>query len=102
MNRMVWVRALACAVLFSVAAAATPQASATATMQMGHCPDQAPSRHSKAGFTECTMACAASLPAMDSRDSNPLLIPREPVLPAIAQGLQGLHPETATPPPKRS
>jgi hyperosmotically inducible protein len=26
MNRMVWVRALACAVLFSIAAAATPQA----------------------------------------------------------------------------
>ncbi len=85
-----------------VATPAAAHASESATMPMGHCPEQAPGHHSKGGFTECTMACAAALPAVDSQGSNPPLIICEPVLPDNAQGLHGLHPETATPPPKSS
>ena len=69
-------------------------------MPMGHC-DQQGSKHApKAGFAECTMACSAALPAADlSRDEAPpaALVPLNPVAAAI---LLGLHPDTATPPPK--
>ncbi len=71
-------------------------------MPMGHCPDQAPTHDMKGGIPECTMACAAALPAGGSTVGEPLLIVCDPVRPGTADPLHGLHPETATPPPKRS
>jgi hypothetical protein len=72
-----------------------------ADMAMGHCPDQG-SHNGKYGFAECTMACAAALPAIDASREALLPVSSDPVLPAAAQRLHGLHPETATPPPRRS
>jgi hypothetical protein len=86
----------------SAAPAAAAHHSASASMAMQHCPEQAPSHHSKAGFVECTMACSAALPAVDLPQEQHLLIAYTPVTPAAAQVLDGLHPDTATPPPKAS
>jgi hypothetical protein len=70
------------------------------TMPMEHCPDQAPGHGGKAGFAECTMACSAALPAMDRAADEPLFIVNAPTEPPVVQALDGLHPETATPPPR--
>jgi hypothetical protein len=83
------------------AAATTPQAHRMA-MPMGHCPEQAPAPGGKSGFVECTMACAAALPAVETPRAQPRLIICLPIRPEAAQRLDGLTPETATPPPKRS
>jgi len=81
-------------------AAAAAQHAPTA-MPMGHCPEESPSQR-KAGFVECTMACSAALLATSFGPREPLAIVCAPDEPAIAQRLHGLHPETETPPPKRS
>ena len=84
-----------------VPAAAAPAHHYMAGGAMGHCPDQAPSHGKKAGFAECTMACAAALPAMDTPDAQGPLIAADPPRLAGTDMLTGLHPETATPPPRR-
>jgi hypothetical protein len=86
----------------AVAPAGTPHHSMMAGMPTGHCSDQAPSHDRKGAIAECTMACAASLPAAATSARDPLLIVCEPAFPSESQILRGLHPETATPPPKRS
>jgi hypothetical protein len=85
-----------------MAPAAAPQHQAMAGMPMGHCPDQGSDHHSKGGISECTMACAAALPAVVSSSADQSLIAREAVRAVFANPLHGLHPETATPPPKLS
>ena len=73
-----------------------------AAMPMQHCPDQTPGHDLKGGFAECTMVCSAALPAADlPRDMHPF-IACAPTEAAVARILHGLHPEIATPPPKRS
>lgn len=74
----------------------------SASMPMQHCPEQAPRQTGKAGFVECTMACSAALPAIDLSRDEPLLIVCAPPEAAAVHQLHGLHPDTATPPPKRS
>jgi len=69
---------------------------------MGHCPDQAPTHDMKGGIPECTMACAVAMPADGAAVGEPFLIVCEPIRPSAAEPLHGLHPETATPPPRRS
>ena len=86
----------------TAAPAAAAQHPAMASMPIEHCPEQAPQRGGKAGLVECTMACAAALPAADFRPGEPLMILCTPEAPSVAGGLRGLDPETATPPPKRS
>jgi hypothetical protein len=71
-------------------------------MPMGHCPDQGSHHDMKSGIAECTMACAGALPAADLARHQPLLVVCEPIQPAAAQRLHGLHPDPATPPPKDS
>jgi hypothetical protein len=85
-----------------MAPAAAAQHEAMAGMPMGHCPDQGSDRHSKGGISECTMACAAALPAVVSSSADQSFVAREAVRAVFANPLHGLHPETATPPPKRS
>lgn len=85
----------------------TPAAAAnspghSASMPMQHCPEQGTKHESKAAFAECTMACSAALPAIKAALDEPLSIDRAPDLASVAQVLHGLHPETATPPPKAS
>jgi hypothetical protein len=75
---------------------------ASASMVMSHCPDQKTADHAKGGAVECTMACAAALPAIDAPGQQPLLVACEPLEQSAAERLHGLHPETATPPPKHS
>jgi hypothetical protein len=82
-------------------ASAAP-AEAHAAMPMEHCPEQAPDHHSKAGFAQCTMACSAALPVAFAPGEQRFVIVCAPSERAAAQMLSGIHPETATPPPKRS
>ncbi len=84
------------------AAAATHHDMSAATMPMEHCPEQAPRQDSKGGFVECTMACSAALPAADLSPMKPMPVAYSPIEPAATQMLLGLHPDTATPPPKYS
>jgi hypothetical protein len=101
----VWKLLILIAVLlmpFGMTAPAAPHRMTAATMPIGHCPDQDSNHGMKAGFHECTMACAAALPAADLVASEPLTIVCQRIAPPAAERLHGLHPETATPPPKRS
>jgi hypothetical protein len=73
-----------------------------ASMPMGHCPDQDSHHGIKGGIAECAMACAGALPAAELAAREPLLIAGDPIQPIAAHRLDGLHPDTVTPPPKRS
>lgn len=84
------------------APATTAHHGTSANMPMQYCPEQAPSHHSKSGFAECTMACSAALPAVDSPQEQYLPAACGPVSAAASQVLRGLHPDIATPPPKAS
>ena len=86
----------------SPGAAAPVHHEMAAGMPMGHCPDQAPSHDKKSGFGECTMACAAALPAVEAPTAELPIVPPELTRLALTDRLHGLHPETATPPPRAS
>ena len=83
-------------------AASEPHHALGASMPMEHCPDRAPGHDSKGGVAQCTMACAAAVPASAASAEEPHLIAADVVVPDLTRSLHGLHPETATPPPKRS
>ena len=83
-------------------AAAATDAHHMASMPVQHCPDQAPTHDSKAGFVQCTMACSAALPAADAGQAEPYLLVCAPTEAAAVRQLHGLQLDTATPPPKRS
>jgi len=83
-------------------AASVPHQPMAMDMQMGHCPNQGSHHDMKSGIAECTMACAGALPAADLDRHQPRLIVCEPIQAVAAQRLHGLHPDPATPPPKRS
>lgn len=83
-------------------APAAAHQNAMAGMPMGHCDEGTTKHQPKGGFTECTMACSAALPAADTPRGKATPIASMPILPAAAHILHGVHPETATPPPKRS
>jgi hypothetical protein len=71
-----------------------------AGMPMEHCPDQTPRHDPKGALVQCTMACAAAVPASTVSAEEPHLAAAETAIPALTQRLHGLHPDTATPPPK--
>jgi hypothetical protein len=87
-----------------MAPAATAQTETSAhAMPMGHCDQQRQSRHDmKGGLADCTMACSAALPAVETAREGPVLIASSPVRPIAAQVLRGLTPDTADPPPRRT
>ena len=74
----------------------------TSSMPTKHSPEQKPNHVSKGAFAECTMACSAALPAVDRSSEQPSVAEAVPARPAAMRQLYGLHPETATPPPKLS
>lgn len=84
-------------------ASATPQYahSAASATPLEHCPDPAPQKEVP-GFAVCAMACAAALPAVGKSIADAPGILGAPEQFAAQSLLLGLHPETATPPPKRS
>ena len=82
------------------ALASASHSQVAAEMPMGHCPDQ--DHSAKGGMTECTMACAAALPATEVAVDDLIILGRDLVVSRSVHQLHGLHPETATPPPKRS
>jgi hypothetical protein len=84
------------------AAPSAAHAMPSTSMPMQHCPDQPASHSGKSGIAGCMMVCSAALPAADASDMRPYIIVCLPVQPDRADVLRGLHPETATPPPKRS
>ena len=79
-----------------------PHPAPMAGMPMEQCPDNAPRHKSDGSLDECTMACLAALPAADLAGPESLPITHDFVAPSRAIPLHGLHPDTATPPPKRS
>jgi hypothetical protein len=81
-------------------APAAAQHHAAMAMDMQHCPDPAPVHKDKGGIAVCTMACASALPALDVAQREPVAPREELVAVHAVQALDGLHPETATPPPK--
>jgi hypothetical protein len=87
---------------FGMTAATAAVEHHAASMPMQHCPDPTPNHDSKGAFVECTMACSGALPAVDRSSERPLVVEAEPAQPAAMKPLHGLHPETATPPPKFS
>jgi hypothetical protein len=91
------------AVLVMPLGMATPAAARPITdMAMSHCPDQGSHHQQKRALVECTMACASALPAFDRTDDEIAPIARLEFVSLPAQPLHGLHPDTATPPPKAS
>ena len=74
----------------------------SAGMPMQHCPEQRGKGDMKGGFADCSMACSAALPAVDRPREGHSPIAGPPTAPAAARELHGLHPDTATPPPKAS
>lgn len=86
----------------SSASASVPAHAAMANMPMEHCPDQNSGHHGKGGLQDCTMACAAALPAVDAPSVEPLPFGPESTAATSVKALHGLHPEIATPPPKHS
>ena len=71
-----------------------------AAMPIGHCDERVPKQHMKGGIVECTMACSAALPAAENTRDEPPLSVSSLARPLAATVLHGLHPETATPPPR--
>lgn len=100
--RLVAIFAVLIAPVGMTAAPAMAQHQHTASMPMQHCPDQNPAQSGKVGFAECTMACSAALPAVEPGQAGLLPMPGAPVEANPVAQLHGLHPDTATPPPRLS
>ena len=103
MARMIRLIALLAVLLLPfgmVPAAAADSHQHMASMPMQHCPEQVPSQGVKGGFAECTMACSSALPAFDAGPEETVQTDRGCNLVTVAHVLHGLHPDTATPPPK--
>lgn len=84
----------------TAAPAAAPLHGQGASMPMQHCPEQGSKHESKGAFAECTMACASALPAVD-REQEPRIAYAALVMTEVPmKALEGLQPDTATPPPK--
>lgn len=83
-------------------ASAPHHSMAMAPTAMQHCPDGTSGQSGKGGIADCAMACAAALPAGAAAAGAPLVIVCDRAAPGVQQRLNGLHPETVTPPPKRT
>jgi hypothetical protein len=88
-----------------VPAAAAHDAAATSmamAMPMQHCPDEGQKHGTNGASAECTMVCSSALPAADRVQQEPIAFHEPQTAPADAVVLHGLHPDIATPPPKRA
>lgn len=71
-----------------------------ASMPMGHCSDRGSTHQSKGALEGCTMACSSALPAAEIVREQPMAFDSAPAALVPVHILRGLHPETATPPPR--
>ena len=72
------------------------------TAAMEHCPQPHSSKHARRGAMDgCTMACASALPAVDLVRAERVALSDMPVAAPVVAEFHGLHPDTATPPPRR-
>ena len=99
-NILLFVAALAAPFGMAAAPAAPAGHAIAAGMPAEHCPDDGRGREDSDGVAECTMGCAAALPAFDGRAGPATAMERDPVAPLVAERLTSLQPEIATPPPK--
>ena len=67
---------------------------------MEHCPDRSNKHEQDGGLAMCSMACASALPAQELVRDEISLRRSQLVSPMVAQTLQGILLEIATPPPK--
>jgi hypothetical protein len=95
MRRLVQILALIAVMLMPLGMTA-PTAHA-AMPRMAHCPEH---HHPANAVGECTMACSAALPAADSVADATLPSPRPLIIASLILTLHGVHPDTATPPPR--
>ena len=86
----------------AAAPAAEPVTHHAMAAGMQHCPDQGAPGDATNGVPECAMGCAAALPALVPPQREPPALPCQPAQQARTDALPGLHPETATPPPRLS
>jgi hypothetical protein len=86
----------------SAVPAAAAQHEQMGAMAMQHCPDQNSKQPSKGALADCTMACAAALPAAELPQPATPLAFRVPVEPNVIPSLSGIELEIATPPPRLS
>lgn len=100
MARLVLVIAVLLMPLGMGTASATAVQHHAASMPMQHCPEQDSRHPSKGAFAECTMACASALPAVDRIQDERIPYAALFVAASAVHELRGLHPETATPPPR--
>ena len=84
----------------SSAPAAAPSHAPSASRPAGHCPDQGSGHGSKDRLADCTMACAAALPAIDAPAGEQLLFVSDTGTTTVVEALKGREPDIATPPPK--
>ena len=105
MFRLVWKLAALFALLLMplgmAAPAASPAHRPASAVAMEHCPDM-PSKDGKSVPSACVANCAAALPAASPAPPEPALLGRSHVERVDFETPSGLHPETATPPPRRS
>lgn len=84
----------------SAAPAASLHQEQMGMVPMQHCPEPSQAPAGKGALADCTMACAAALPAMDLASAEmPLLLP-PPIEEAVIATLSGIELEIATPPPR--
>jgi len=102
MTRLIGKLTILLAVLLMPFGMVAPVEAHTSGMAMSHCPDQESNHQQKGVSLECTMACASALPAVEALLDEPPSA--DPIQFAVAptEPLRGLHPDTATPPPKAS
>jgi uncharacterized membrane protein len=82
------------------AAASASRQEAAIGSAIGHCVDQHQRDQSNRGIAECTMACAAALPATGAVVMTPIVVVEVLSPPVTKHRLHGLHPDIATPPPR--
>jgi hypothetical protein len=69
---------------------------------MRHCSERGGAHHGKGGIAECTMACAAALPACIAHPAEPSKIAPSQHALAPIKVLGDIRPDTRTPPPRQS
>jgi hypothetical protein len=85
------------------AAMAKPAHHSKVAMMAGHCGEHSgqPVKPSPSQAADCAIACSMLMTA-ETRLAEPLAVIRLPAARQLAEWHTGLHPETATPPPKSS
>ena len=99
---LMFVALLLAPLTMSAASAAPAHGSMGAGSAMEHCPDADEGAEPSSGMAECAMGCAAALPAIAGEEGLAVDPGPARAVRAFASRLASLHPDIATPPPKRA